>query len=95
MSIFTLCRKPMSLLSTRHKTIFILAIFTQLLINLSDIMAIGLITIIGSLASNYIIGTEPEIWVKSLINFLNLTNISVEALIIYNLSIVVFRMLYH
>jgi len=94
MSIFTLCRKPMSLLSTRHKTIFILAIFTQLLINLSDIMAIGLITIIGSLASNYIIGTEPEIWVKSLINFLNLTNISVEALIIYNLSIVVFLFIF-
>jgi ABC-type multidrug transport system fused ATPase/permease subunit len=84
----------MSLLSTRHKTIFILAIFTQLLINLSDIMAIGLITIIGSLASNYIIGTEPEIWVKSLINFLNLTNISVEALIIYNLSIVVFLFIF-
>lgn len=84
----------MSLLSTRHKTIFILAIFTQLLINLSDIIAIGLITIIGSLASNYIIGTEPETWIKSLINFFNLTNISIETLIIYNLSIVVFLFIF-
>ena len=84
----------MLLLSTRHKTIFILAIFTQLLINLSDIIAIGLITIIGSLASNYIIGTEPETWIKSLINFFNLTNISIETLIIYNLSIVVFLFIF-
>jgi ATP-binding cassette subfamily C protein len=94
MSIFSLCRKPLSLLGTRHKTIFILAILAQLLINLSDIMAIGLITVIGSLASNYIIGTEPEVWIKSLINFFNLTNISVEALIIYNLSIVVFLFIF-
>lgn len=94
MTIFTLCRKPMSLLNKRHKTIFILAIFTQLLINLSDIMAIGLITIIGSLTSNYIIGTEPETWIKSLINFFNLTNISIETLIIYNLSIVVFLFIF-
>jgi ABC-type multidrug transport system fused ATPase/permease subunit len=84
----------MSLLNKRHKTIFILAIFTQLLINLSDIMAIGLITIIGSLASNYVIGTEPETWIKSLINFFNLTNISIETLIIYNLSIVVFLFIF-
>ena len=84
----------MSLLNKRHKTIFILAIFTQLLINLSDIMAIGLITIIGSLTSNYIIGTEPETWIKSLINFFNLTNISIETLIIYNLSIVVFLFIF-
>lgn len=94
MTIFTLCRKPISLLSTRHKTIFILAIFTQLLINLSDIIAIGLITIIGSLASNYILGTEPETWTKSLINFFSLTNISIETLIIYNLSIVVFLFIF-
>ena len=94
MTIFTLCRKPISLLSTRHKTIFVLAIFTQLLINLSDIMAIGLITIVGSLASNYIIGTEPETWIKSLINFFNLTNVSIEILIIYNLSIVVFLFIF-
>ena len=94
MTIFTLCRKPISLLSTRHKTIFILAIFTQLLINFSDIIAIGLITIIGSLASNYIIGTEPETWIKSLINFFNLTNISIETLIIYNLSIVIFLFIF-
>ena len=94
MTIFTFCRKPMLLLSTRNKTIFILAIFTQLLINLSDIIAIGLITIIGSLASNYIIGTEPETWIKSLINFFNLTNISIETLIIYNLSIVVFLFIF-
>jgi ATP-binding cassette, subfamily B, bacterial PglK len=94
MSMFTLCRKPLTLLSTKHKTIFILAILAQLLINLSDIIAIGLITIIGSLASNYIIGTEPEAWIKSLINFFNLTNVSVEVLIIYNLGIVVFLFIF-
>ena len=57
-------------------------------------MAIGLITIVGSLASNYIIGTEPETWIKSLINFFNLTNVSIEILIIYNLSIVVFLFIF-
>lgn len=94
MTLITLCRKPVSLLSTRHKTIFILAIFIQLLINLSDIMAIGLITIVGSLASSYIIGTEPENWIMSLINFLNLSDISTEALIFANLSIVVFLFIF-
>jgi ABC-type multidrug transport system fused ATPase/permease subunit len=94
MTIFALCRKPISLLSKRHKTIFITAIFLQLLINLSDIMAIGLITIIGSLASSYIVGTEQEIWIKSIINFFNLTEVSIEVLIFYNLCIVVFLFIF-
>jgi len=89
MSIFTLCQKSMSLLNSRHRKIFVLAIFTQFLINLSDVVALGLITIIGSLASNYIIGSEPESWIKSLIDFLNLSDYSVESLIASSLSIVV------
>lgn len=79
----------MSLLNSRHRKIFFLAIFTQFLINLSDVVALGFITIIGSLASNYIIGSEPESWIKSLLDFLNLSDYSVESLIASSLSIVV------
>jgi ABC-type multidrug transport system fused ATPase/permease subunit len=94
MSIFTLCQKSMSLLNSRHRKIFILAIFAQFLINLSDVVALGFITIIGSLASNYIIGSEPESWIKSLIDFLNLSDYSVESLIASSLSIVVVLLIF-
>jgi ABC-type multidrug transport system fused ATPase/permease subunit len=89
MSILSLCQKSMSLLNSRHRKIFVLAIFTQFIINLSDVVALGLITVIGSLASNYVIGSEPESWIVTLLDILNLNNYSVESLIASSLSIVV------
>lgn len=79
----------MSLLSSRHRKVFVLAILTQFIINLSDVVALGLITVIGSLASNYIIGSDPDTWIIKLLDILNLNDYSVKSLIISSLSIVV------
>lgn len=89
MSIFSLCQKSMSLLNSRHRKVFVLAILIQFIINLSDVVALGLITVIGSLASNYIIGSDPDTWIIKLLDFLNLNDYSVESLIVSSLSIVV------
>lgn len=79
----------MSLLNSRHRKVFVLAILAQFVINLSDVVALGLITVIGSLASNYIIGSDPDTWIIKSLDVLNLNNYSVESLIVSSLSIVV------
>lgn len=77
--------------SKNDKKYFIYIILIQSLIALMDIVGIFLVGIVGTLITNYLLGSNLNSWALNFINLLGLNNYSVKFLILFfSLFIVIF-----
>ena len=77
--------------SKNDKKYFIYIILIQSLIALMDIVGIFLVGIVGTIITNYLLGSNLNSWALNFINLLGLNNYSVKFLILFfSLFIVIF-----